>query len=182
MHSSIEELMVVLEDMGFKRFKDENLSQDAIKILFDLASRDEPAELLLTLISSSDVTLVQQHSCGLNLLNVIYFFPEELDIDTIQEAKFLSNQVNAATFLPGFGVDAANKKIYYRYSIPFISFPPNNKLLKETIDLIIDIINIYSELFIQVINGISYKNVIEEALTNYVANVGLLLATDDKKP
>jgi hypothetical protein len=169
---TLDVFMTELQEMGYGPMNKGGFPVEALKINFDVSCREDPEELIFTLVSPQDASALQQKSIHASILNIVYFFPESFDIKLLKEAKHLVNRINTAVLLPGFGVDEVNNKVYYRYSIPLGQRSRHIELLKNIINLVMDIINVYSGLFIQIAEGTPYQNVMEEALTDYLSGIG----------
>jgi len=176
MQSKYHQLTAMLKEMGFKPIStsvSENNPVECLKISFNPESRDEKLELIFTLFSPQEVSILLQDQIEFSLLNIICFLPLTFNNQSIEEAKFLANRLNAIALLPGFCIDENDQKAFYRYSL---SLTPdvNRDLLKATINLIMSMIDIYGDPFIQIADGKLFDDFINEALTDYLADLNKL--------
>jgi hypothetical protein len=181
MEIDFDHIIQEFEKMGYKAYFDEINNNKIIVIDFDLASRDEPSNLIFTLNSQQMVSTVAQENLNCNILNVLYFFPEIFKTTSINEAKYLANRINCVVLLPGFFVDDLNKRVFYRYSLPWINVSPKDQRLEAAIKLIMNTIDVYTDLFIQISLGASAADLLDTALNDYSMYLQYLAQEQNKR-
>lgn len=174
-------LIKEFEKIGYTAYFDEISNKKVILIDFDLASRNHSGNLAFTLNSHEMVSLIAQENINFNFLNISYFFPESFKTSSINEAKYIANRINCVAVLPGFCVDDLNKRVFYRYSLPWAEISPNDDRLKVIIRLIMNTIDTYTDLFIQISSGTSAADLLTSALNDYSIYLHALAEEQHKK-
>lgn len=172
-----EDLNKILADINYKsRIApiSENNSLESLKIDFYPESRDEKLELIFTLFSPQELSTLLLEERRFSMLNITCFLPLIFDELSIQEAKLLANRINAIAILPGFCIDDNHTRVIYRFSMPLI-LDAQHEGLKATIDLIMRMIDIYGDSFIQIANGALFEDFVDNALIDYLVNLGSLI-------
>lgn len=178
MEINYSKLLKVIHDLEFDAqlgpLTELNLTIEGIKLKFENVSRGEQSQLFIVLSSSENVSDQIDKTVTYPVLHLTYLLPDLVELEAIKHIFPVVNRINVSTVLPGFGFDEKRRRVFYRYSFPLFHIQVNKDQLREVLDLVIEMINIYSDTFSQVSRGeIGYEELVERAQLDYLSEVKL---------